>query len=96
MEESKKKVTFILGGEETIVEYEEGDSLLDTALKAQVPAPYSCMQGVCYACMAKCLEGEVTMTEDCALDDEDRAQGRILTCQSKAVSSHCKISYDDL
>lgn len=57
-------------------------------------APYSCMSGACSTCMAKIIEGEVTMDSSLALNEEEIKSGYILTCQSHPTSSKLKISYD--
>ncbi len=57
-------------------------------------APYSCMAGACSTCMAKIIEGEVVMDSSLALNEQEIADGYILTCQSHPSSSKLRISYD--
>ncbi len=78
------QINFILGGESHKVNYEPGDSLLDTALRQGLNAPYSCMEGFCTACGAVVREGEVDFSEDTILTDRETQQGKILTCRAKA------------
>jgi len=39
----------------------EGETILDGALRQGIMLPYNCKSGVCTACTAKCLSGEVEM-----------------------------------
>lgn len=90
------KVIVTVGGETTECEYRPGESLLETALRADVNAPYSCMEGVCTACMAKLEEGEIDFPEDTILSEEDAAEGKTLTCQAKVKKgcSRVVVNYD--
>lgn len=58
------------------------DTLLESALRAGVPLPFSCWQGRCGACKMKCVAGAVVMRSSKALSPEAIAAGYILTCQS--------------
>ncbi|RME15568.1 MAG: ferredoxin--NADP reductase [Alphaproteobacteria bacterium] len=69
-------------------------SILETALAADLPAPYSCTAGVCSTCLARVVEGEVEMRANHALEDYEVEQGRVLTCQSYPVSDRVVIDYD--
>jgi ferredoxin len=91
-----KKITFIIGGKSHEVEYEEGDSLLDCALKHDLNPPYSCMEGVCSACKATVVKGKVDFPDDTILDESEVSSGSILTCQAKLAeqSGEVVISYD--
>lgn len=90
------KIKFIINKKTHTVDYESGDSLLDTAIRHDVNPPYSCMEGVCSACLAMVQTGEVDYPDDTALDETDVEKGLILTCQAKpkAGSSELTINYD--
>jgi ring-1,2-phenylacetyl-CoA epoxidase subunit PaaE len=60
-----------------------------------MPAPYACKGGVCTTCRAKILEGQVTMTKNYGLTEQEVADGYVLTCQSVPASEHVVLSYDE-
>lgn len=67
--------------------------VLDFLLDKGLDPPYSCSSGACSTCMAKIIQGEVKMDIALALEPEEIAEGYILTCQSRAVSSVLEIKY---
>ncbi len=71
-----------------------GDSVLDAALKKGADLPYACKGGVCCSCRAKLVEGKVEMTVNYALEEEEVAEGFILTCQSHPRSEKVVIDFD--
>jgi ring-1,2-phenylacetyl-CoA epoxidase subunit PaaE len=90
------KLTVILDGDETHFDLNaDGDSVLDAALDAGADVPYACKGAVCCTCRAKVLEGEVEMDMNYALEDEEVADGYVLTCQSHPRSEKVVISFDD-
>ena len=90
------KIIFEMNKKTTEVECEDGESLLDCAIRNDLNPPYSCMEGVCTACLAQVVEGEVDFPDDTILDADEVKQGRILSCQAKPKSgcARLKISYD--
>lgn len=76
----KFNYTTLSGKLSKTVPYEKGDTLLDTAIKNDIPAPYSCMEGICETCAAKVLNGRVDYPDAAGLA---AAGGKILTCQTK-------------
>ena len=72
-----------------------GENILDAAQKAGGDLPYACKGGVCCTCKAKVIEGTVSMDVNYALDEEEVANGYILTCQSHPTSERVLITFDE-
>ncbi|HEY0246337.1 MAG TPA: ferredoxin--NADP reductase [Mucilaginibacter sp.] len=64
----------------------ENQSILQAALQNNIPLPYSCREGICSACIAKCKGGEVEMPVNDVLTNADLAQGWVLTCTGHPVT----------
>jgi ferredoxin len=75
---------------------EQGQTILEAALAAGINWPYGCAHGMCGACKAHLLTGEVDMgeTSSFALFDDERAQGFILTCSARPTSD-LEVTFDD-
>ena len=66
------------------IEVEEGQTVLDAALRQGIYLPHACGHGLCGSCKVNYLEGEVDH-QDYILNDDERA--RCLTvCVSRAKS----------
>ena len=83
-----------LGGKSIELAIAKNKTLLDTMLDAGHEAPYSCTSGACSTCMAKLTKGTVEMEACFALDDDEIADGYILTCQAHATSSEVEVNFD--
>jgi 3-ketosteroid 9alpha-monooxygenase subunit B len=84
-----------LKGKRHEISYHPGDTVLETARRANLPAPYSCEAGSCATCMALVLDGSVTMRVNNALTPDEVAEGWILTCQSLPVGPSLHVDYED-
>ena len=83
-----------LRGQEIEVEVSD-KTILDTMLEKGFDAPYSCHSGACATCMAKVISGEVEMDACFALSDKEIANGYVLACQSRPVTDHVELSFDE-
>jgi ferredoxin-NADP reductase len=89
-------VVLHLHGKRHEVGYHAGDTVLETARRAGLAAPSSCEAGNCATCMALVRDGSVRMRVNDALDDDEVAEGWVLTCQSLPTSPTLEIEYEDL
>lgn len=88
------KITVHLNGNTIETEVPEGKTILDVLLDLRYDPPYSCHSGACSTCMAKMNSGSVKMDACYALDDDEIAEGYILTCQSHPTSEVVELTYD--
>lgn len=72
----------------------KADCILDAALAQGADLPFACKGGVCCTCRAKLVEGKVHMDLNYALEEEEIAQGFILTCQSHPLTEKVVIDFD--
>ena len=76
---------------------EEGESVLEAALRQDYDFPYSCRSATCTTCLGKVLKGSVTYGnfEPYALDDAEQEQGLALFCTAQPTSN-LVIEVDDV
>jgi ring-1,2-phenylacetyl-CoA epoxidase subunit PaaE len=72
----------------------KADNILDAALAQGADLPYACKGGVCCTCKAKLIEGKVSMDVNYALEEEEVADGYILTCQSHPLTENIVVDFD--
>lgn len=84
--------TIRIAGSETRFAASEGDNLLRAGLRCGIGLPYECNAGGCGSCKFELVSGEVQelWPEAPGLNTKDRARGRRLACQCRAVSD-CEI-----
>lgn len=62
------------------------ESVLQASLRHGVIIPCGCGEGMCGTCMVKLVSGQVAMAANGGITPEERAQGYILACSSRALS----------
>lgn len=87
-------VAVSLRGRQYEVSLVAGDTVLESALKANLEAPYACLGGACGTCKAKVVLGSVAMEQNFALSPADVKSGYVLTCQSHPTTPAVSIDYD--
>ena len=88
-------VTILLDRQKASVPRVENETLLESARRAGLTPPFSCEAGNCGTCMARLTEGRVTMRVNDALDEDEVAEGYILTCQAVPDTPSVTVHYDD-
>ncbi len=83
-----------LDGKEINLSVPDGKTVLDALIDAKYEPPYSCRSGSCAACMGKVIKGKIEMEACFALDDDEIAEGYVLTCQSHPKTDEVEISFD--
>jgi ferredoxin len=89
-----EEVTIQLDRRTTVLPYRAGDTVLETARLAGLRPPASCELGSCATCMARVAEGSIRMINNEALDEEEVADGWVLTCQSLPTSRTVRVVYE--
>lgn len=88
-------VCIVLARRRHTVPRHAGESLLESARRAGLSPPFSCEAGNCATCIAQVTEGEAKMRANNALDDDEIADGWVLTCQGEPVTPHVTVVYED-
>jgi ferredoxin len=87
-------VTILLDRQKASVQRVQNETLLESARRAGLSPPFSCEAGNCGTCMAKLVEGKATMRVNDALDDDEVAEGYILTCQGVPDTESVTVEYE--
>ena len=87
-------VTILLDRKKASVSRVENETLLESARRAGLSPPFSCEAGNCGTCMARLTEGKATMRVNDALDEDEVAEGYILTCQGVPDTPSVTVEYD--
>ena len=69
-------------------------TILQAAKKAGLVLPYSCEAGRCGSCAATCTAGEVWMSYNEVLMEDEIANGKILTCTGYPVRGDVLLKFE--
>jgi 3-ketosteroid 9alpha-monooxygenase subunit B len=89
-----EEVVIELDRRATTVIYRTGNTMLETARSAGLSPPSSCETGSCGTCMARIRSGSARMNNNDALDDDEVADGWVLTCQAMPTSRTIHVVYE--
>ncbi len=87
-------VTIHLERKKVSVPQVAGETLLETARRAGLSPPFSCEAGNCGTCMARLTEGNATMRTNDVLEEDELADGYILTCQAVPDTTSVAVVYE--
>lgn len=75
-------------GKTAFFDVSPNELLLDAALRNGVNIPLDCREGVCGTCQGRCESGDYTLdyVDEETLSEEDLAQRKILSCQTRVKS----------
>jgi ferredoxin-NADP reductase len=88
-------LTLVLSGKRHTLAQRSGETFLESARRAGLAPPFSCEAGNCATCIAQVTEGEAKMRVNNALDDDEIAEGWVLTCQGEPTTPHVTVEYED-
>ena len=88
-------VTIVLHGKEHTVAYHPGDTILETARRGGLKAPFSCESGICGTCLGRIKVGAARMKTNNVLTPDEVAEGLVLTCQGVPTTETVTVVYED-
>lgn len=87
-------VTVILGGETRVIDVESEESIFAAARRQGLELPFSCVAGVCGACVATLEAGHVEMKANLVLSQKQLDRGLVLVCQARPLGLGCRIRFE--
>jgi len=90
-------ITIVAGGESFEIASREGESLLETALRAEADVSFDCQEGTCASCMCKIEVGGVALRPHAleVLRQSDLDEGVILACLARPLAGAIKVNFDE-
>ncbi|MFC9324098.1 2Fe-2S iron-sulfur cluster-binding protein [Kitasatospora sp. NPDC057015] len=89
------RITARLAGRTSEAAMAPGDrTVLDAVLRARPETPYSCRDGLCGACRARVVGGDVLMDRQYALGERELAARYVLTCRARPASAEVALDFD--
>jgi 2Fe-2S type ferredoxin len=87
------KVKLTGSGVDTTINCPDDQYVLDAAEEQGVDLPYSCRAGACSTCAGKVVSGTVEMKINYALDENEVANGLVLSCQAVPTSEKVVVDF---
>ena len=87
-------VTIHLDRKKVSVPRVAGETLLESARRAGLSPPFSCEAGNCGTCIGLLTDGHATMRNNNVLEEDEIADGYILTCQGVPDSGSITVVYE--
>ena len=87
-------VRVTLAGRTTTVSVPRSGAVLHAVRAVRPEVPYGCTNGMCGTCRARLVSGRVEMDHCYALDDDQLADGFVLTCQAQPRTDDVVLDYD--
>ena len=87
-------VTIHLDRKKVSVPRVAGETLLESARRAGLSPPFSCEAGNCGTCIGLLTDGRATMRNNDVLEDDEIADGYVLTCQGVPDSESITVVYE--
>ncbi len=89
------RVSLTIDGKTVLIDIlADGSHLLEAGLSFGLDLPYACKGGVCSTCKCKVTAGEVVMDKNYALEEDEVAEGFVLSCQTRMVSEAVAVTFD--
>jgi 3-ketosteroid 9alpha-monooxygenase subunit B len=86
-------ITITLDGQTRTIHSPAGETVLSAARRSGLQPSSSCESGICGACLAKVFRGKAAMHHNEVLNQDEVAEGLILTCQAVPTSTELKVEY---
>jgi len=86
-------LTIVIDGRRHELACASGETILAAARRAGLNPPSACEQGSCGSCIAKIANGMATMRRNDILNEQEIAEGLVLTCQAEPRSDRLIVEF---